>query len=162
MSEQTSTAVAGEHTEQVPEATEFQAIASQEDFDKAIQSRIARERAKFADYDEVKAAASRLAELEAANLTEAEKQSARTAELERENAELKSASLRATVAATKGVPAELLTGSTQAELEASADALNTFKGVQATSLHVPAEGKSPTVKPNSESEFVGALFGAGE
>jgi len=163
MSEQTSTAVAGEQNEQIQEGGEFQAITSQEDFDARIQKRLARESAKIpADYDELKANAAKFAEWQESQKTEAEKQAERTAELERENAELKGASLRATVAAAKGVPAELLTGSTQEQLEASADALNTFKGSQASGLHVPAEGKSPTVQPNSESEFVGALFGSGE
>ena len=163
MSEQTSTAVAGEQNEQQEQAKEFQAITSQEDFDAAIQARIARERAKIpADYDELKANAAKFAEWQESQKSEAEKQAERTAELERENAELKGASLRASVATAKGVPAQLLSGSTQEQLEASADALITFKGAQASGLHVPAEGKSPAVQPNSESEFASALFSPGE
>lgn len=52
-------------------------------------------------------------------------------ELARVQAELdaeRGGSLKASVAAAKGVPAELLTGSTKEELEASATALLAFKG----------------------------------
>lgn len=95
-----------------------------------------------------KAAADALAKVKAfedAQKTEAQKQADRLAEIERENAELKSAKTRAEVAAAKGVPAALLSGSTQEELEASADALIAFKGeVQPQRLHVPNEGKTPS------------------
>lgn len=149
MSEQTGSTTAAEETNNEQgqeEATEFQAITSQEDFDKAIQARIARERAKIPkDYDELKAKAERLAQIEESQKTEAEKQAERIAEIERENAELKTATLRAEVAAEKGVPANLLTGSTREELEQAADVLIEFRGKQeAPRLHIPSEGRAPT------------------
>lgn len=95
--------------------------------------------------------------------TDAERQAEETETLRRENAELKSGALRATVAATKGVPVALLSGSTQAELEASADALIAFRGDKIdTTLVIPNEGKSPTVQLNDESAFVTAFFGGGD
>lgn len=95
--------------------------------------------------------------------TDAERQAEETETLRRENAELKSGALRANVAATKGVPAALLSGSTQAELEASADALIAFRGEKQTSgLLVPNEGKSPTKQVNAESDFVSSLFGSSD
>lgn len=148
MSEQTGSTTTTEeiNNEQGKEGTkEFEAITSQEDFDKAIQARIARERAKFTDYDELKAKADKLTEIENANKTETEKAQTALAEAQAQLAELTAAKTRAEVAAAKGIPAELLSGSTQAELEASADALIAFKGEQqATRLHIPNEGKSPT------------------
>ena len=151
----TKTAVAGEQHEQDQEKPkEFEAITSQEDFDKAIQARITRERAKFADYDDMKAKADKLVEIENASKTETQKQADRLAEIERENAELKSGKLRVEVAAAKGVPAELLSGSTQAELEAAADALIAFKGeTQPQRLHIPNEGKAPTTTGGPATEF---------
>ena len=157
----TPTAPAGEQHEQQEQPKEFEAITSQEDFDKAIQARIARERAKFADYDDVKAKAEKLAKIENANKTEAQKQADRLAEIERENAELKSGKLRVEVAAaksdpTKGIviPPSLLTGSTKEELEAAADALIAFKGEPQTQrLHIPNEGKSPTTTGGPATEF---------
>lgn len=160
MSEQTETAVAGEHTEQGQEASKFEAITSQEDFDKAIQARIARERAKFADYEDVKARASKLTEIEEANKTEAEKVAERLAAAEKRAVELEAKATRAEVAAAKGVPIVLLSGSTKEELEASADALIQFKGESgSTTLHVPNEGKSPTAQVDSKKQFAKNLFG---
>lgn len=107
--------------------------------------------------------AQKLKAFEDRDKTDAERQSEETETLRRENAELKSGALRSTVAATKGVPAALLSGSTQAELEASADALIAFRGDKSsTPLLVPTEGKSPSKQTSSESEFVGALFSSGD
>lgn len=61
-------------TEQPPAAAEeFKAPASQEELNRIIGERVARERAKYADYAEAKAAAKRLAEIEEANASELEK-----------------------------------------------------------------------------------------
>ncbi len=51
-------------------------------------------------------------------------------ELEAKLAEAELSVLKADVAAAKGVPAKLLTGSTQEELEAAADELIEFRGEQ--------------------------------
>lgn len=93
-----------------------------------------------------------------AQKTEAEKQADRLAEIERENAELKSAKTRAEVAAAKGVPVALLSGSTQEELEASADALIAFRGEQPQRLVVPNEGKTPGGSASLESDLEFADF----
>ena len=72
MSEQTGVTTTTEelNNEQVePAESKFEAITSQEDFDKAIQARLARERAKFSDYDEVKAKADKLAAIEESQKT---------------------------------------------------------------------------------------------
>ena len=54
--------------------------------------------------------------------------------LRRKAAELESRALRSEVAADKGVPSSLLTGSTREELEASADALIEFRGERESSF----------------------------
>lgn len=146
MSEQTAHTEGTEETNEQskPAEKEFEAITSQDDFDKAIQARIARERAKFADYDELKAAADKLREFEDAQKTEAQKQQEALEQAQRELAELTVAKTRAEVAASKGIPAELLSGSTQEELEASAEALIAYKGEAAQQkLIIPNEGGSP-------------------
>ena len=122
------TADAGEHTEQI--ADEFKAPSSQEELDRIIQGRLDRERKRFADYDDLKVRAAKLPEIESANQTEAEKVLARLDAAEKRAVELESKALRAEVAAAKGVPSVLLTGSTQEELEAAADALIAFRGEQ--------------------------------
>jgi hypothetical protein len=125
------TADAGEHTEQTESESQYKAPASQEELDRIIQARLDRERKKLpTDYEELKAKAQKFAEWEEANKTEAQKTADRLAAIERENAELKTGKLRADVANAKGVPAVLLTGRTQEELEAAADALIAFRGEQ--------------------------------
>lgn len=56
-----------------PETQEFKAIGSQEELDRIVGQRLARERTKFADYDELKAKAAKLDEAEAANKSELQK-----------------------------------------------------------------------------------------
>lgn len=73
-------------------------------------------------------------------------------------AELTAAKTRAEVAASKGVPAALLTGSTQEELEASADALIAFKGEKSQQrLIVPGEGKTPNPKETNAERFAALI-----
>lgn len=154
------TAVAGENTEPV---TEFKAPASQADLDRIIQDRVARERAKFADYDDVKARAAKLSEIEEANKTETEKVAERLAIAEKRAAELEVKSLRSDVALAKGVPAALLTGSTQEELEAAADALIEFRGeVKPAAPSSPALSRvnNQNSAGTSDGQFVRELFGS--
>ena len=126
------TAVAGEQiTEQTVVEESFKAPASQEELDRIIQGRLDRERKKIpTDYDELKAKAQKFAEWEESQKTEAEKVQARLDAAEKRAVELESKALRAEVAAAKGVPVALLTGGTQEELEAAADALLDFRGEQ--------------------------------
>lgn len=72
--------------------------------------------------------ASRFDEFEEANKTEMQKAADRATAAEAKVAEFESRTLRAEVAASKGIPAALLSGSTKEELEASADALLAFRG----------------------------------
>ena len=148
------TADAGEQTEATSEET-FKAPASQEELDRIIQARLARDRAKFADYDELKAKAAKLAEIEEANKTEAEKAQARAEAAEKRAIELEAKALRAEVAATKGVPVNLLTGSTQEELEAAADALIAFRGEQKAG---PTSGSLGRVNQNTVKGTPGEQF----
>lgn len=150
------TADAGEQTDNATDEV-FAAPASQEELDRIIQSRLDRERKKFADYDELKKAADRLAQLEEANKTEAQKTADRLAAAEKRATELEAKALRAEVAASKGVPAALLTGSTAEELEAAADALIAFRGEQGKPAgpSSPALGRvnSQTVKGSTGDQF---------
>lgn len=160
MSEQTAPTEGTEETNE--QGTEFEPIASQEALDKIIQARIARERKRFEDYDELKAKASKLAEFEEAQKTEAQKAQERLEAAEKRAAELESKATRAEVAAAKGVPAALLSGSTQEELEASADALIAFKGEQAKGLVLPNQGKTPKEPSGTSADrFAAALDEAG-
>ncbi len=125
------TADAGDTTESTETETQFKAPATQEELDRIIQARLARERKNIpTDYEDLKAKAAKLAEIEAANQTEAEKAQARLEAAEKRATELEAQALRAEVANEKGVPAKLLAGGTREELEAAADELIAFRGEQ--------------------------------
>lgn len=72
--------------------------------------------------------AKRFDEFEESQKSEQQKLADKLAAAEARAAELEAAKLRAEVAAEKGVPANLLTGSTEDELRAAADALLAFRG----------------------------------
>lgn len=109
-----------------PPAPEFTPITSQDDLNKVIADRIQRERAKFADYDDLKKAAGRLAELEQAQLSETEKAQQRIADLESKLTPTQQENVRLKVALEKGVPKDLvarLQGGTEQEIAEDADRL---------------------------------------
>lgn len=105
----------------VEDSVEFDPITSQEEFDKRMSGRLARERAKFADYADLQAKAAKLDELEMAAKTDSEKQLERISQLEKELESERFNSLRSQIATRKGVPAHRISGTTPEELEASAD-----------------------------------------
>lgn len=91
-------------------------------------------------------AAKRLSEIEEAQKTEAQKQQEALDRAQRELADLTVAKTRAEVAAAKGVPAALLSGSTQEELEASAAALIEFRGESTPTSPFPKADPSQGAK----------------
>lgn len=105
----------------------FKPIESQEDLNAIIGERVSRERAKFSDYEDLKAKAARLDEIEQANKTEAEKSSERIAALEQELAQTKTEALRSRVQARFGISDDdaslFLTGNDEATLTKQAERL---------------------------------------
>lgn len=93
------------------------------DIDRIVERRLERERAKYADYDKIKADAQQLAELREADKAELQKLIERAEEAENRIAAAEFNALKAKVAATKGVPTSSLVGTTEEELLASADEL---------------------------------------
>lgn len=89
------------------EADGFTPITSQAELTKVIGKRIARERAKFADYDTIKS---------------------ENAQLKKDLGTERLGSLLRTVSADTGVPESLLRGTTEEELRAHADEINSFTG----------------------------------
>lgn len=150
MSESTeSTAEAGE--QQQPGQQEAPAAFSQEDVDRIVQDRLQRERKRFDGFDEFKAAAERVPELETANRELAEKVTGFEAAEER-------ARLVSEVAASSGVPAGALRGTTREELEAHAEALKPL--ISTTGPVIPGQEKTPPpVQDSDEKRAVRNLFG---
>lgn len=122
-------------------------------------------RAKPADYDDLKAKAARLDEIEAANKSEVDKarDAAATAETERDKARAEAMRLR--IAAKHGISDDdadlFLTGADEATLTKQATALASRSDRKTkTGNFVPAEGTNAgEAKPDAMREFARQLFG---
>lgn len=126
----------------------FTPITTQEDLDKVIGARLAREREKYADYDDLKAAAGKLADAEA-----------RLAQIDAKAALDK---IRDDVAKQAGVPADLLRGSTKDELTAHASAIAEVLQARPSVPVIPTQGATPSVSDadSARRAFAQKLFGS--
>lgn len=142
--------------------------ATQDELNRIIADRLARERAKFADYDDLKSAASRLAEIEEASKTEAQRMADRLAKAEGRVAAFEQAQQiakwRDEVAAATGVPAQALKGATKEELEEHASTLKSLITPPQTETrtglvgpYVPSEGTASTNSPLSNDPLEAAI-----
>ncbi len=91
--------------------------------------------------------ASRLDEIEEAQKSESEKLQAKLDAAERRAAEAEQARLRAEIAQSKGVPADLLSGATEDELTASAERLLAFRGQQSEAADYGRTAAPTITKP---------------
>ena len=120
---------AGQQPEPAQPEPPAPAEEKRQQFDADYVGKLRAEAAKYRTEAKANAeAAKRLAEIEEANKTEAQRQAEQLQKLQQENEALRLANLKAQVAASKGVPADLLSGSSEDELNAAADALLAFKG----------------------------------
>jgi len=132
----------------------FTPITSQDDLNRIIGERVARVKSQYADYEDLKTKASAFDEAEQARLSDLDKAIKRAEKAEKESQALKFNQLRFEVASDKSVPANLLSGSTKAELEASADALIEFAGAQ-------TKARAPMPNPTQGRNAPHALNGDG-
>ena len=132
-------------------APAFTPPATQADLDRSIGERVARERAKYGDYGDLKAKAAKFDEAEAASKSELQKATERAEAAEKKVSEFESrqqvTAWAKQVSKETGVPADALRGSTLEELEAHAAQVKalipeTPKGARAP--YVPGEGQSPS------------------
>lgn len=104
----------------------FTPPATQDELNKIIADRVARERSKYGDYKDLQAKAAKFDEIEQASRSDIEKASERAAAAERERDDARGRLDRLEVALEKGLTpsqAKRLVGSTREELEADADEL---------------------------------------
>lgn len=132
--------------EPTPEPASKDGTFTQQQVNDIVAARVAREDAKYGDYDELKAKAAQADALQ-------QKLDEMTAEAERQK-------LVATIANEKGVPAALLqnAGDTEEEISQAADALVAWKGETKPST-LPAVGGDPTGTPPA-NDWVAQLFAA--
>lgn len=165
----TDTSAQADTGDDTPTVEDFKPITSQEDLNKVIGERVARERGKFADYKDLKAKAARLDEIEAANKTEAEKAAERITALERQLASEQSAAMRARIQAKHGISDEdaalFLTGADEDTLTKQAERLaQRAEDRLKNGNRAPLQGRTPTTD-SSDGEaraFARNLFGSGD
>lgn len=165
MSEETSESSTGGNSGFTPPA-------SQEELNKIISERVARERAKFADYSDLKSKAAKFDELDQASKTEQERLTERLAAAEARAAEVEARALRLEVASENGLTpaqAKRLVGSTREELEADAkELLATFQPTKSDddgeavtdSLDLGVRGGAPKKGKTTADLFAAAIDGS--
>lgn len=133
----------------------FEPIETQEDLDKIVGARLAREREKYADYDQLKATA------EEASEAIAERDALRGQLTE---------SRRESIATAAGIPVELVVGDTEDDMRAHADRIKALVNEKAQAAAtetppaapqmpngpiVPGVGTPPTPTPNPLADLFG-------
>ena len=106
--------------------TEVGKTFTQDQLDHIVGERVAKERAKYGDYNDLKSAAQKLAEIEASKKSEVERLTTERDGVKTEAQRTAEENMRLRVALEKGIPAELidrLRGGTKEELESDADQL---------------------------------------
>lgn len=107
---------------------------TQDELNAIVNDRLGREKAKYSDYEAMKAKAAKFDELEEANKTELQKASEKVTALQAELDGIKRQNeirdIRAEVAKSMNVPAELLTAETKEACEAQANAIKEFANTQ--------------------------------
>lgn len=158
----------------------FTPPATQDELNKIISDRIARERAKTADYGDLKAKAAKFDELESASKTEAEKLAEKATTSERRATDAETRAMRLEVILDKlpegTTPADMkrlvalskrLVGSTREELEADAsELLSTFKPAEdatvtaaTASLDLGNHGTAAATQAGAAADFAKFLKG---
>lgn len=131
---------------------------TQDEINKIVQDRVARERAKYEGYEDFKEKAAKFDEMEEANKSELQKAQEKVAEYEKKiNAMEKEKNIhemRTKVAQEKGIPVDLLTGETEEACNAQADAIKNY-ATQSTGYPTVKDGGEPTSshKVSTQEQF---------
>ncbi len=140
--------------------SDFTAITTQEELDTIVKARLAREKEKYADYDQLK---TRVSDLEKENgalksAAEASKTSAadydkQIANLKKQIAGYETASLRTRIALQNGLPIDLadrLVGDNEEAIKADAERLAGF--IKPTEPAAPPKSNEPTLSTDEDDK----------
>ena len=141
-------------TENVSENKTF----TQAEVDSIVGERLARERQKYPDYEELKTKAAEYDKAQEANKTELQKAQEANAKLQAKlegmEKEKKLLDTRSKVAKEKGIPADLLTGEDEDTCKAQADAILKFaKGPKYPSVKETKHEASQNATNNTNEDF---------
>jgi hypothetical protein len=148
----------------------FQPITSQDDLNKVIGERVARERAKFADYGDLKSKAAQFDQLQEQSKTDAEKTADRIATLEAQIAASNLNATRSKVQARYGLDDEqaelFLTAADEDGLVKQAEKLASLTtSAPGNKNRAPLAGRTPSKPAGPEGEmrdFARNFFGSGD
>jgi hypothetical protein len=138
---------------------------TQDEVNAIVGKRLAEEKGKFADYENLKAKAAKYDEAEEANKSELQKATERANHLEAELTAMKKAEeIRATrekVSKETGIPANLLNGTTEDECKAQAEAIKAFS--TPSYPRIKDAGEVSKLNPNNTAksqfaEFMSQIF----
>lgn len=150
----TSEAQGGNNSGETPAANEFKPINSQQDLDAAIKGRLERERAKFKDYNDLKAKADMLDQIEQANLSELDKAKGQITSAETERDKAVAEALRLRIAVTHGISLDdadlFLTGTDEETLTAQAKRLSD-RAAEMANAEEERKKKNPIVSKEGTS-----------
>lgn len=137
---------------------------TQEQVNEIIETRLAKERGKYKDYDELKAKAMRLDEAENAGNSELDELREANAALQKRIDDAETARQQAQwvseIAKDRDIPAELLRGSTKEEIQAHADQLDAVLHPKSKAAPVGGQTEFPShQQQNAGVEYVRRLFG---
>lgn len=139
------------------EESTFEPITTQEDLNRIIGERIARERSKYEGFEDYKAKAEKYDAFEEGQKTELQKLNERLENAEKENAAYKQreqlAAWAKEVSDESGIPANLLRGTTKDEMEAHAKELKAFTGERSTAPVIESDGRKPKHKAATNADL---------
>nr|DAX88247.1 MAG TPA: major capsid protein [Caudoviricetes sp.] len=147
--------------------SEFKPITTQEEFDAAIKERLSREKAKYADYDQLKSIVEGLKKenVDLKSTIEANRQSKADAdkqleEMQNQISNYETASLRTRVALQHGLPYDLadrLQGTDEESLTADAERLVSF--VKPTEHFAPMRTLEPALEKTENTSYKNLVQG---
>lgn len=153
-----NTVIEGQEKGTVTEPTQERTF-TQAELDEIVKSRLAKERAKYSDYETLQAKASKLDEIEEASKSELQKATERADALQKQvdafTRENEVRTVREKIAGETGVPASLLTGETEEACAEQAKALLAFKNDSQASYPSVRDGGEArvSVKKSEADQF---------
>ena len=140
-----------------PEQQQATKTYTQDEVNKVVQERLARERAKFEGYEELKQKAAKFDEIEESQKTELQKAQEKAAELEAKltafEQEKTTREMREKVAQEKGIPADLLTENSEEDCNAQADKILEFAKSNGYPMIKDAGEPKTTGKSTTKQQF---------